>query len=79
MLGEEAAMGIRLLVAGRELSLALILIFNGSPVLMAAGSQEQQQNAIINLSMDLLQQQPQMQHRVISTIIAVVIAPILVE
>ena len=79
MLGEEAAIGIRLLVAGRELSLALILIFNGSPVLMAAGSQEQQQNAIINLSMDLLQQQPQIQHRVIRTIIAVVIAPILVE
>ena len=78
-MGEEAAIGIMLLVAGKELSLALILIFNGSPVLMAAGSQEQQQNAIINLSMDLLQQQPQIQHSVIRTIIVVVIAPMLVE
>ena len=78
-MGEEAAIGTMLLVAGKELSLALILIFNGSPVLMAAGSQEQQQNAIINLSMDLLQQQPQTQHKVIRTITVVVIAPMLVE
>ena len=79
VLGEEAATGIMLLMAGMGFSTAFILIFNGSPVLMAAGSQEQQQNAIINLSMDLLQQQPQMQHKVIRTITVVVMAPMLVE
>ena len=78
-MGEEAATGIMLLIAGMGFSMAFILIFNGSPVLMAAGSQEQQQNAIINLSMDLLQQQPQMQHKVIRTITVVVMAPMLVE
>ena len=51
VLGEEAATGIMLLMAGMGFSMAFILIFNGSPVLMAAGSQEQQQNAIINLSL----------------------------